>query len=134
MRFLQELGSKHPRLMITGKPLRDQGLVVDELFSLGWKDEVLWELLTRPLPEPLRKSVSAIIAKRLRDALESPLPGPRRTPESETTPTPRRHTAGAHAVIRRRYECEGQDGMCGLPVDVQGDLCTTCSRVPEPAW
>ncbi|MGW4026315.1 hypothetical protein ACWEEL_33905, partial [Streptomyces sp. NPDC005009] len=63
MRFLQELGSRNPELMITGKPLRDQGLVVDELFARGWKDEVLWELLTRPFPQPLCEDVSAVVAE-----------------------------------------------------------------------
>lgn len=134
VRFLQALGNQNPRLMITGKPLRDQGAVVDELFTRGWKDEVLWELLTRPLPEPLRKDVSAVIAKRLRDALDSPLPSPRRAAESEETPTPRRYTAGADPVVRRRYECDGRGGMCGVPVEAQGDLCPECSRIPEPAW
>ncbi|MFI8206689.1 helix-turn-helix domain-containing protein [Streptomyces sp. NPDC085937] len=133
VRFLQELGNQHPRLMITGKPLRDQGTVVDELFARGWKDEVLWELLTRPLPEPLRKDVSAVIAKRLRDALDSPLPGPRRAAESEETPTPPRYTADSDPVVRRRYECEGRAGLCGVPVEAKGDLCPACSRVPELA-
>ncbi|MFD9394970.1 helix-turn-helix domain-containing protein [Streptomyces sp. NPDC060000] len=134
VRFLTQLGETHPKLRITGKPLQDQGLVVDELFSRGWKDEVLWELLTRPLPQPLRKDVSAIIAKRLRDALDSPLPGPRRTWEDQETPTPRQFTGGTDPVVRRRYECDGDHGLCGRPVEAEGDQCPAHAREPQPAW
>ncbi|MEE1764447.1 helix-turn-helix domain-containing protein [Streptomyces sp. SP18BB07] len=133
VRFLTTLGEAHPKLRITGKPLRDQGAVVDILFARGWKDEVLWELLTRPLPVPLRKDVSAIIAKRLSDALDSPLPGPRRTWEDEPTPTPRQFTEGGHALLRR-HECPGDSGLCGRPVEAEGELCLQCSRVPQSAW
>lgn len=134
VRFLQELGNEHPKLMITGKPLQDQGLVVDELFRRGWQDEVLWELLTRPLPQPLRKDVSAIIAKRLRDTMESPLPGPRRPWEGEPTPTPQQYTEGGNAVVARHYECDGNHGMCGRPVEAEGDRCRAHARDPQPAW
>jgi DNA-binding MarR family transcriptional regulator len=134
VRFLQELGNARPKLAIIGKPLQDQGAVVDELFARGWKDEVLWELLTRPLPEPLRKDVSAIIAKRLRDALDSPLPGPRRTLEDEPTPTPRQYTPGGSTVVRRHYECDGDNGLCGVPVEAEGDQCRKHARQPQPAW
>jgi DNA-binding MarR family transcriptional regulator len=134
VRFLTALGEANPKLRMTGRPLQDQGLVVDELFFRGWKDEVLWELLSRPLPQLLRKDVSAIIAKRLRDALDSPLPGPRRTWEDQATPTPRQFATGIDSVVARHYECDGQGGLCGRPVDAQGDQCPSCARVPEPAW
>ncbi|MGY4935826.1 helix-turn-helix domain-containing protein [Streptomyces sp. 900116325] len=134
VRFLQELGNARPKMMITGKPLQDQGLVVDELFCRGWKDEVLWELLNRPLPDPLRKDVSAIIAKRLRDALDSPLPGPRRTRDDEETYTPQQYTAGGETVVRRHYECDGDQGACGRPVGAEGDRCRNHAREPQPAW
>lgn len=132
MRFLTELGNVHPKLMITGKPLRDQGLVVDELFRRGWKEEVLWELLTRPLPAPLR-SVSAVIARRLRDALGSPLPSPRRAWEDDETPTPRQYTAGGTVVLRRHYECDGDRGLCGVPVEAEGDRCREHARESQSA-
>ncbi|MFE9976099.1 helix-turn-helix domain-containing protein [Streptomyces hirsutus] len=129
VRFLMELGNVQPKLMITGKPLLDQGLVVDELFRQGWKDEVLWELLTRPLPQPLR-SVSAVIARRLRDALGSPLPNPRGAWEDDETPTPRPYTAGGAVVLRRQYECDGNHGLCGVPVAAEGDRCREHAREP----
>lgn len=132
VRFLQTLGEAHPKLMLTGKPLRDQGLVVDELFTRGWKDEVLWELMARPLPNPLHKTVGAVLAGRLSDALDSPVPGQRRPSWDDETPMPRQYTVGTDAVVRRRYECEGQHGACGRPVEAEGDLCTSCARVPQP--
>lgn len=134
VRFLLELGNTSPKLMITGQPLQDQGLIVDELFRRGWKDEVLWELLTRPLPKPLRKDVSAIISKRLRDALESPLPGPRRTWEDEETPLPQQYAAGGNLVVRRHYECDGDHGLCGVPVEAEGDQCRVHAREPQSTW
>jgi DNA-binding MarR family transcriptional regulator len=134
VRFLQELGNARPKLMITGKALQDQGAVVDDLLHRGWKDEVLWELLTRPLPEPLRKDVSAIIAHRLRDALDSPLPSPRRTQDDgPPTPAPRQYTAGDDLVLRRRYECEGNHGLCGMPVEAEGERCSQHARERQPA-
>ncbi|MFF3934215.1 helix-turn-helix domain-containing protein [Streptomyces hirsutus] len=132
VRFLMELGHVQPKLMITGKPLLDQGLVVDELFRRGWKGEVLWELLTRPFPEPLR-SVGAVIARRLRDALGSPLPSPRRVSESDETPTPRQYTAGGTVVLRRQHECDGNHGLCGVPVEAEGDRCREHVGEPQSA-
>ncbi|MEU5599338.1 helix-turn-helix domain-containing protein [Streptomyces sp. NPDC020298] len=132
VRFLQSLGNAHQKLTLIGKPLQDQGLVVDELFARGWKDEVLWELLTRPLPEKLRKDVSAIVAKRLNDIMASPVPGQRRTSWDDETPTPRQYTVASDAVVRLRHECEGQHGTCGRPVEAKGDLCPSCTRATQP--
>lgn len=132
VRFLQALGRANPTLMITGKPLADQGRVVDELLTRGWEDEVLWELMVRPLPNPIHKTVEAVLAGRLSAILASPVPGQRRTSWDDETPTPRPYTAGSDPVIRRRYECEGKQGSCGVPVEAEGDLCNACARVPQP--
>ncbi|MFD7688920.1 hypothetical protein [Streptomyces sp. NPDC059781] len=78
--------------------------------------------------------MSAVIAKRLRDVGDSPIPGPRRTRESEPTPTPRPYAEGVDPVVRRKYECDRRDGMCGRPVDVRGDRCPACARIREPSW
>ncbi|MEU7428004.1 helix-turn-helix domain-containing protein [Streptomyces sp. NPDC040750] len=129
VRFLQALGNVHPKLMLTGKTLQDQGLVVSELFRRGWKDEVLWELLTRPLPQPLRKTTAAVLAARLSDALASPMPS--RWRRENETPVPRQYTEGTNTVIRRHYECEGRNGLCGLPVEAEGALCVSCARVAQ---
>ncbi|NML55210.1 hypothetical protein HHL19_35200 [Streptomyces sp. R302] len=138
--FLQQLGTADPRLMITGKPLRDQGSVVEALFALGWPERIVWEVLQRPLPQPLRKDPSAIIAKRLRDMLEAPVPVPRQMTqdgemweEDRPTPTPRQYRSG-DSVLGARYECDGDEGLCGRPVAVQGEWCVVHAHEHEPAW
>ncbi|MFF1600710.1 helix-turn-helix domain-containing protein [Streptomyces mirabilis] len=139
VRFLQALGQELPELVLAGKVLADQGMVVDELFRLGWDVKTLWPWLARPLPDPLQKTVGAVIAGRLRELLVTPVPGPRRTwgdgsadYQDREAPMPRQYTAGSDAVVRRRYECEGMQGACGRPVEAEGDLCPACARVPQP--
>lgn len=141
VRLLQALGQERPELMLAGKVLADQGMVVDELFRLGWDVTTLWPWLVRPLPSPLKKSVGAVIAGRLKELLVTPVPGARRTwgdgsadyPDRET-PMPRQYTAGSQAVVRRHHECDGDDGLCGRPVETEGDRCSQHAREPQPAW
>ncbi|MEV8344518.1 helix-turn-helix domain-containing protein [Streptomyces niveus] len=141
VRFLQALGQERPELVLAGKVLADQGMVVDELFRLGWDGKTVWSWLARPLPDPLKKTVGAVIAGRLRELLITPLPGPRRTWgdgsadrwEDEETPTPRQFTAGANPVVQFQNECDGDDDMCGRPVEAEGDRCAVHAREPQPA-
>ncbi|MFJ4084999.1 helix-turn-helix domain-containing protein [Streptomyces iakyrus] len=144
VRFLQALGQELPELVLAGKVLADQGMVVDELFRLGWDVKTLWPWLARPLPDPLQKTVGAVIAGRLRELLITPLPGPRRTWgdgsadrwEDGETPTPRQYTGG-DLVVRRHHECDGDHGLCGRPVEAEGDRCPAHPvqpREPQPAW
>ncbi|PNG19435.1 hypothetical protein C1J00_25695 [Streptomyces cahuitamycinicus] len=139
VRLLQALGQERPELMLAGKVLADQGLVVDELFRLGWQVETLWPWLARPLPQPLKKTVGAVIAGRLKELLVTPVPGQRRAwgdgsaDHWETeTPTPRQYTA--NVVVKRHYECDGDEGLCGRPVEAEGDRCPQHARAPQPAW
>ncbi|MFI5990318.1 helix-turn-helix domain-containing protein [Streptomyces sp. NPDC051362] len=141
VRFLQALAQERPELMLAGKVLADQGMVVDELFRLGWDVLTLWPWVARPLPDPLKKTVGAVIAGRLRELLLTPVPGPRRTWgdgsadrwEDGQTATPRQYTPGAD-VVGVQYECDGRDGLCGRPVEAQGDRCPACARALQPAW
>ncbi|GAA5070354.1 helix-turn-helix domain-containing protein [Streptomyces similanensis] len=129
VRLLQALGQERPEMVLAGKVLADQGMVVDELFLLGWQVENLWPWLARPLPSPLEKSVGAVIAGRLRELLVTPVPGPRRGwddgEEDLPAAPPRRSPAPA---IEPHYECEGQLGSCGRPVPAPGELCAGCKR------
>lgn len=142
VRLLQALGQERPELTLAGKTLADQGMVVDELFRLGWDVKTLWPWLTRPLPNPLKKTAGAVIAGRLRELLVTPVPGPRRAWgdesadhwEDKETPTPKRYTAGDPVVRPPSYECDGDQGMCGLPVAAEGDRCPAHARQPQPAW
>ncbi|MFE6639503.1 helix-turn-helix domain-containing protein [Streptomyces tendae] len=142
VRLLQALGQERPELMLAGKVLADQGMVVDELFRLGWQVETLWPLLVRPLPSPLKKSVGAVISGRLKELLVTPVPNQRRRTWGDggaddadrETPTPRQYTAGSNTVVRRHYECDGDNGLCGRPVEAEGDQCREHARAPQPAW
>ncbi|MGW4087003.1 helix-turn-helix domain-containing protein [Streptomyces sp. NPDC004822] len=139
VRLLQALGQELPELVLAGKVLADQGTVVDELFRLGWDVKTLWPWLARPLPNPLKKTVGAVIAGRLRELLVTPVPGARRARDdsgadySRETPMPRQYSAGSEPV-RRRYECDGDDGLCGRPVEAEGDRCPQHEHAPQPAW
>ncbi|MFF8696285.1 helix-turn-helix domain-containing protein [Streptomyces sp. NPDC015144] len=142
VRLLQDLGQELPELLLAGKVLADQSMVVDELLRLGWDMETLRQWLARPLPNPLQKTAGAVIAGRLRELLITPPPGPRPTRgegstdrwEGGKTPTPPQYTAGAPIVRRRHYECDGNDGLCGLPVTIEGDRCPQHALEPHPAW
>ncbi|WP_256975414.1 helix-turn-helix domain-containing protein [Streptomyces sp. CS159] len=142
VRLLQALGQERRELTLAGKVLADQGMVVDELFRRGWQVESLWPLLVRPLPIPLEKTVGAVIAGRLKELLLTPVPNQRRrtwgdgsADDADTeTPTPRQYTAGSSTVVRRHYECDGDDGLCGRPVEAEGDQCPQHARAPQPAW
>ncbi|MFG2986153.1 hypothetical protein ACGFYQ_33715 [Streptomyces sp. NPDC048258] len=73
--LLLGLGYERPEMLLTGKVLADQALVVDGLLLDGWtKDHVLTALL-RPLP-PQTRSVGAVISRRLTDMAASPVPAP----------------------------------------------------------
>lgn len=53
------------RLLLTGRTLVDQGRVVTVTPEAGWSAERLWQVSAgRPLPEPVRVTVRAIVAAR----------------------------------------------------------------------
>ncbi|MFC8373055.1 hypothetical protein ACFUIT_34705 [Streptomyces sp. NPDC057239] len=75
IRLLLEIGASRPELLLTGKALTDQGRVVTVMLEAGWSAEQLRHVITgRPLPHPVRTSVGAIIAARLRAAQAYPPP------------------------------------------------------------
>ncbi|MER6378319.1 helix-turn-helix domain-containing protein, partial [Streptomyces mirabilis] len=75
IRLLLEIGASRPELLLTGKPLTDQGRVATVMMDAGWSSEQLRHVVTgRPLPDPVRTSVGAIIAARLRAAQAYPPP------------------------------------------------------------
>ncbi|WP_244328840.1 hypothetical protein [Streptomyces marokkonensis] len=75
IRLLLEVAASRPELLLTGKALTDQGRVVTVMLEAGWSAEHLRHVITdRPLPTPVRTSVGAIIAARLRAAQAYPPP------------------------------------------------------------
>ncbi|WP_405654155.1 hypothetical protein [Streptomyces sp. NBC_00019] len=142
IQLLLEIAASHPELLLTGKALTDQGRILTVMMDLGWSREQLQHVITsRSLPQPVRTSVGAIIAARLRAAQAYPPPA---------TVTPHRHddvldeeapwalaaartsTASVRSVTevlayRALVECTG----CGRPGTAPGeDLCPTCLDWP----
>ncbi|WP_438306598.1 hypothetical protein ACSHXN_44005 (plasmid) [Streptomyces sp. HUAS TT11] len=66
IRLLLDLGAARPELLLTGQALTDQGRVVTAMLEAGWSPEQLRHVIaSRPLPNPIRTTVGAIIAARL---------------------------------------------------------------------
>ncbi|WP_399554273.1 hypothetical protein OG333_38695 (plasmid) [Streptomyces anulatus] len=137
--LLGAIGAAHPKLALTGPTLRDQGLMVTGLLEAGWPVPVLWEVIARPLPEPLRTTVGGVISGRLKVAASMPVPGsaagaalvPHQAPGPDRAapgegrrwddaPTP---TAMPYAELERQQDqlrrgidlnpgCEADDGLC----------------------
>ncbi|CAL9676124.1 hypothetical protein SUDANB176_07786 (plasmid) [Streptomyces sp. enrichment culture] len=147
IRLLLEIGASRPELLLTGKALTDQGRVVTVMLEAGWSTELLRHVITgRPLPSPVRTSVGAIIAARLRAAQAYPPPAvvaghpgaPRPTepltePATEQSWAERSSTKAAARTVnealtyRALVECAG----CGVPGTAPGeDLCPTCLGWP----
>ncbi|MET8717447.1 helix-turn-helix domain-containing protein [Streptomyces sp. NPDC004735] len=77
--LLLGIGHHSPELLLTGKILADQGLMIDGLLASGWEREHLVAALLRPLPKDTR-SVGAVMARRVRDLVASPVPQPMQMP------------------------------------------------------
>ncbi|MFE6020786.1 hypothetical protein ACFQ6O_29940 [Streptomyces sp. NPDC056441] len=143
IRLLLEIGKRRPELLLTGKPLTDQGRAATAMMDAGWSPAQLRHIITgRPLPHPVLTSVGAIIAARLRAAqvypppaaLESSHPGEAVEDEQPTRPTTaQRHRDHAARSVtealtyRALVECAG----CGVPGTAPGeDLCPACLGWP----
>ncbi|MFF0205866.1 hypothetical protein [Streptomyces sp. NPDC005017] len=143
IRLLLELGAERPEFLLTGQTLTDQGRVVTVMLEAGWTCEHLRHVIAgRPLPQPVRTSVGAIVAARLRAAQAYPPPAHSEyghhhehafADEPPTGPaTGRSSTAAARTVTealayRALVECAG----CGAPATAPGeDLCPACLDWP----
>ncbi|MFF1743751.1 hypothetical protein [Streptomyces mirabilis] len=142
IQLLLEIGASRPELLLTGKPLTDQGRVATVMMDAGWSPEQLRHVITgRPLPDPVRTSVGAIIAARLRAAQAYPPPAiaadyhdapPWDEPYAAATTERSSMGAAARSVAaaltyRALVECAG----CGVPATAPGeDLCPACLGWP----
>ncbi|MGC9501019.1 hypothetical protein [Streptomyces sp. WG7] len=144
IRLLLEIGAAQPELLLTGKALTDQGRVVTVMLESGWTSAQLRHVIAgRPLPTPVRTSVGAIIAARLRaaqaypppaaltgsahpgDGLDDELHAPSTPERSSTAPAAR--TVTEALTYRALVECAG----CGVPGTAPGeDLCPACLDWP----
>ncbi|MEU9919468.1 hypothetical protein [Streptomyces sp. NPDC051001] len=142
IRLLLDIASSHPELLLTGKALTDQGRICTVMMDLGWSREQLQHVITgRPLPQPVRTSVGAIIAARLRAAQAYPPPATVTRHDDvlgdatpwEAPPAARTSTASVARGVtealtyRALVECTG----CGRPGTAPGeDLCPACLDWP----
>ncbi|MGA5150112.1 hypothetical protein ACPCSF_34640, partial [Streptomyces griseoincarnatus] len=139
IRLLLDIGASRPELLLTGPALTDQGRVATVMLEAGWSPEQLRHVITdRPLPNPVRTSIGAIIAARLRAAQAYPPPATAIRPAAAPLDEPfaeatRSSTAAAARSVtqaltyRALVECAG----CGVPATAPGeDLCPTCLGWP----
>ncbi|MFE0855036.1 hypothetical protein [Streptomyces mutabilis] len=144
IQLLLEIGAAQPELLLTGKVLTDQGRIVTVMLESGWTSAQLRHVIAgRPLPAPVRTSVGAIIAARLRAALAYPPPATltgsahsgdaldgepleHRAVERPST-GPAARTVTEALTYRALVECAG----CGVPGTAPGeDLCPACLDWP----
>ena len=135
--LLLELGAARPELLLTGQALTDQGRVVTVMLESGWSREQLrYVIAARPLPHPVRTTVGAIIAARLRAAQAYPPPAiaaDRHETPAWDVPPPQSTSSAARSVsealtYRALVECAG----CGVPGTAPGeDLCPACLGWPS---
>ena len=140
--LLLEIGAHRPELLLTGMALTDQGRVATVMMDAGWSPAQLRHVITdRPLPHPVRTSVGAIVAARLRAVQAYPPPTtaadnhatsasdePLATANTRRTPTgSAAHRVPEALVYRALVECAG----CGVPATAPGeDLCPACLGWP----
>ncbi|GGR61403.1 hypothetical protein [Streptomyces griseomycini] len=146
IRLLLELAATRPELLLTGKTLTDQGRVVTVMPESGWTSARLRHVIAGrpPPPTPVRTSVGAIIAARLRAAQAYPPPatvvGPHHlddVPDDEppVSSTPERSSTASAArtvteALTRRALLVERAG-CGVPGVAPGeDLCPACLDWP----
>lgn len=158
--LLLAIAAQDPALLLTGQVLRDQGAMVTGMLASGWAPEHLRQVIAgRPLPVPVRSTVGAVIAGRLRAAAASPapdsashLPDHNSAPVAEDltaarqlqTPTPptwsqrKAALAAATAGHGPQKDCEGDGGLCRrLAVPGQAlcgqclgwELCPRCTKL-----
>ena len=139
IQLLLELGAARPELLLTGQTLTDQGRVVTVMLETGWSHEQLRHVIAaRPLPNPVRTTVGAIVAARLRAAQAYPPPAlaaDHHAPPAGDDPPPQPVSSSAAArsvndalTYRALVECAG----CGHPGTAPGeDLCPACLGWPS---
>ncbi|MEU5194493.1 hypothetical protein ACKI16_30080 [Streptomyces scabiei] len=137
IQLLLELAAARPELLLTGQALTDQGRVVTVMLESGWsREQLLHVIAARPLPHPVRTTVGAIIAARLRAAQAYPPPAIAADHHDEpawddSPPRPSSSSASRSVnealTYRALVECAG----CGVPGTAPGeDLCPTCLGWP----
>ncbi|MGW8768368.1 hypothetical protein ACWGN5_38485 [Streptomyces sp. NPDC055815] len=152
---LRAVAAEAPEWSIAhAETLRDQGLVATGMLEIGFTaQEIRHALLARPLPQPLRTTVGAIVGRRLRDLIAvGPAAGVRLIPAQQTcgydllreelapeeTPVPaswadkRVRLEAEVAGAGRHRPCAGDEGMCPRLALPETDLCAVCLGGEQP--
>ncbi|MGW2582643.1 hypothetical protein ACWCYZ_15135 [Streptomyces virginiae] len=143
-RLLREIGAWHPEFLLTGKTFTDQGRMVTGMLASGWKEATLRQVIIgRPLPDPLLRTVGAIVSSRLKEAAKNLPPSPTATwgpvpaqaRSGEYSPVDHSSTAAAGRTVeeatnyRVHYEC----AVCSREPVPGFDLCEDCAELPDCA-
>ncbi|MDT0392335.1 hypothetical protein [Streptomyces dubilierae] len=138
VRLLLQIGAQRPELLLTGRALADQGTAVSAMLNAGWTREQLNHVISaRPLPSPIRTTVGATIAARLRAAQAYPpsatvtehhaTPAGHPVEKHPTTSSAAARTVSEALAYRALVECAG----CGVPGTAPGEnLCPACLNWP----
>lgn len=125
--LLLAIGGKDPQFLLTGKTLTDQGLTVTGMLLEGWTEDQLRHVIAgRPLPDEVKTSVGAIVARRLRDAIASPPPS--------TVPKLPAQAADSFGASRGAEETwtpppwAGHQGLDAATATIQRAKCSECHR------
>ncbi|MER5604171.1 hypothetical protein [Streptomyces sp. NPDC002265] len=141
IRLLLQIGADRPELLLTGPALTDQGRVATVMMEAGWSAEQLRHIITgRPLPTPVRTSIGAIIAARLRAAQAYPPPvtavarqdaAPLDEPLADATSKQSSTVAAGSVTQALTYRALTECTDCGVPATAPGeDLCPACLGWP----
>jgi hypothetical protein len=137
--LLLQIAADNPQYLLTGPTLRDQGVAVSALLAAGWTAQQVQQAVTgRCLPEKITTSVGAIVARRLGEALSSPVPQPMDAPAADSRPGSREPTwtpppiTQVLAAVPPQVECEDNDGLCGRPAEPGYDQCAGCMGWSAP--
>ncbi|MFH8628008.1 hypothetical protein ACH4A8_40005 [Streptomyces vietnamensis] len=154
---LRAVAAEAPQWTIThADSLRDQGLVATGMLDSGFTaQEIRHALLSKPLPQPVRTTVGAVVARRLRDLIAvGPAAGARPIPVQQTgdpeagcrepeirdaTPVPaaladkRAQLDAEIAGVGRHRPCAGDEGLCPRLALPGTDLCSACLGGEQPS-
>ncbi|MET8585770.1 hypothetical protein ABZX39_33605 [Streptomyces collinus] len=120
--LLLAIGAEQPEFLLTGKTLQDQGMAAAGMLVSGWTPEQVRQIVAgRPLPDQIKTTVGAVIARRLRDACAAPAPG------SVTPEAPMRKAVASPPDGIPRGDCS----ECGARIRLTGQalddgLCPLC--------
>ncbi|MZE55026.1 hypothetical protein GTY86_27865 [Streptomyces sp. SID5770] len=101
---LRAIAAEAPEWTIThAASLRDQGRTATGMLDAGFSpQEIRHAILARPLPQPLRTTVAAVVSRRLRDLIAV-------GPSAGVQPIPAQQSSGTYDPFRRATDCQDDE-------------------------